>query len=158
MQYKTARYTFARPLEIGALLGGLSSQKQKIFFEIGESLGIAYQIQDDALDIFGDESKIKKNTLDDIREGQQTLITDYFYKKASTGDILLFEKFLGRNFSKEEGVVVKELLHSYQVDLYMKKEAQKFFTEASSLVSTCSYRKNTVDLLSQFIKLIAMRA
>lgn len=158
MQYKTARYTFARPFEIGALLGGLSAEKQAPFFALGEALGIAYQIQDDALDIFGDEVKIKKNTFDDMREGQQTLATEYFYKKASQKDLQLFEQFFGKDFSKEEGSVLKSLLHTYAVDAYLQKEAQKFFAVAEESVSTAPYRKTTKELLVTFIDMVALRA
>jgi geranylgeranyl diphosphate synthase type I len=74
IRYKTARYTIARPVQLGAALGGASSSLKEALFSFGEPLGIAFQLRDDLLDLFGDESLTGKPIGGDIKEGKQTLL------------------------------------------------------------------------------------
>lgn len=64
--YKTARYSFARPLLAGAQLAGADARQQSLVMQLGEELGIAYQIRDDLLDIL--ESETDKTTFADVQE------------------------------------------------------------------------------------------
>ena len=61
--------------ELGALLGGENKEDVHHLFEFGLNLGLAFQIQDDFLEIFGDESTMGKTLGSDIREGKQTALT-----------------------------------------------------------------------------------
>ena len=61
--------------ELGALLGGVNKEDAHHLFEFGLNLGLAFQIQDDFLEIFGDESTMGKSLGSDIREEKQTAIT-----------------------------------------------------------------------------------
>ncbi len=61
--------------ELGALLGGRNKEEAHHLFEFGLNLGLAFQIQDDFLEIFGDESTMGKSLGSDIREGKQTALT-----------------------------------------------------------------------------------
>ena len=61
--------------ELGALLGGVNKEDAHHLFEFGLNLGLAFQIQDDFLEIFGDESTMGKSLGSDIREGKQTALT-----------------------------------------------------------------------------------
>ncbi len=80
--YKTARYTFSLPMIAGALLAGQNTQTQDHLGEIGKSLGIIFQIRDDALGLFGDESELGKPICSDLREGKQTLYYLALIRKA----------------------------------------------------------------------------
>ncbi len=60
---KTAFYSFARPLSTGAILAGANQYQTNRLFQSGINLGRAFQIKDDILGIFGDESKIGKSSL-----------------------------------------------------------------------------------------------
>jgi geranylgeranyl diphosphate synthase type I len=103
---KTARYTFRRPLEIGLTLRNEKVDKNtvKIYSEIGENLGIIFQIDDDLLDIFGDEKKLNKKTFQDIESNQATLIS--FYLK----DNKTFKSYFGKNLNNEERENLKGLI------------------------------------------------
>ena len=63
---------------IGAVLGGAHEQDAKHLYEFGKNLGIAFQLQDDVLDAFGDHSKIGKKRGGDILQNKKT----YLYIKA----------------------------------------------------------------------------
>ncbi len=72
--YKTARYTFALPLMAGALIAGAPATEQRRLCELGERLGVIFQVRDDELGIFGSEKEIGKPVGSDIREGKKTLL------------------------------------------------------------------------------------
>lgn len=64
----------ATALRIGALLAGANEQEQLTLYEIGYHLGIAFQIEDDLLDCYGDEKTFGKAIGGDIREGKKTYL------------------------------------------------------------------------------------
>jgi len=71
---KTAQYTFAGPLKIGGILAGADEAQLKRFEDYGMPVGIAFQLQDDILGMFGTEEKTGKPADDDIKEGKNTLL------------------------------------------------------------------------------------
>lgn len=73
-KYKTAKYTFESPLEIGAILAGAKKKALTLLSEYAIACGIAFQIQDDLLDIFGETKDTGKISGNDIKEGKQTLL------------------------------------------------------------------------------------
>lgn len=74
---KTASYTFVRPMQIGMALANVSNELEKFCDELGRALGIAFQIQDDILDITADAATAKKTPLNDLRDRQHTYLTQY---------------------------------------------------------------------------------
>lgn len=66
----------AASLEMGAILGGATPGNCKHLYEFGKNLGIAFQIQDDYLDAFGDPEKFGKEVGGDIRQNKKTF---YYY-------------------------------------------------------------------------------
>ncbi|MFZ2071387.1 MAG: polyprenyl synthetase family protein [Halobacteriota archaeon] len=71
---KTATYTIEGPLQIGAMLAGAEDKDLLIMSDYGTPLGLAFQIQDDILGLFGAEEQIGKPVGSDIREGKKTLL------------------------------------------------------------------------------------
>jgi geranylgeranyl diphosphate synthase type II len=74
---KTAVYSFEKPLQAGAALAGADDDVIELLGEVGRCLGIAYQIVDDLLGVFGDERETGKTTLGDLREGKRTVPIAY---------------------------------------------------------------------------------
>jgi geranylgeranyl diphosphate synthase type II len=73
---KTSVYSFALPLQAGAVLAGAPQTALDGGGEVGRSLGIAFQLVDDLLGVFGDGAETGKSTSNDLRSGKQTpLIT-----------------------------------------------------------------------------------
>lgn len=64
----------AASLEMGAVIGGASEGNRKHLYEFGRNLGIAFQIQDDYLDAFGDPQKFGKDVGGDIRQNKKTFL------------------------------------------------------------------------------------
>lgn len=74
---KTAAYSFAGPLSAGAILAGAGGDALAALDEYGRMLGIAFQLGDDLLGVFGDESLTGKSVVGDLRQGKETSLIAY---------------------------------------------------------------------------------
>lgn len=72
----------AASLEMGAILGGAGEGNCRHLYEFGKNLGIAFQVQDDYLDAFGDPEKFGKETGGDIRQNKKTFLLLYALQHA----------------------------------------------------------------------------
>jgi geranylgeranyl diphosphate synthase type I len=73
-RYKTAAYTVERPLHLGAAMAGADEATITALRRYGTDLGIAFQLRDDVLGVFGDPAVTGKPAGDDLREGKLTLL------------------------------------------------------------------------------------
>jgi len=73
-RFKTAAYTVERPLQLGAALAGAGPATITALRSYGTDVGIAFQLRDDLLGVFGDPSVTGKPAGDDLLEGKRTLL------------------------------------------------------------------------------------
>lgn len=85
-QNKTARYTLEGPIKIGLSLAGAQQELVTHFSGYSLPLGIAFQIQDDILGVFGNEAKLGKPVGSDIQEGKLTLLVAYALARGSAAE------------------------------------------------------------------------
>jgi geranylgeranyl diphosphate synthase, type I len=71
---KSGRYSVARPLELGALLAGIAPGRTHELLAVGDALGVAFQLRDDLLGVFGDPAVTGKPAGSDLVEGKRTLL------------------------------------------------------------------------------------
>ena len=74
MLFKTAKYSIEAPLLIGAAFAGASSKKRHTLSNFAIPLGLAFQMRDDVLGVYGDPSVTGKPAGDDLREGKRTVL------------------------------------------------------------------------------------
>lgn len=109
--YKTASYTFTLPMLIGAQLANVSVADQMHVREFGRNLGIAFQLRDDIIGVFGDEAETGKTTTGDVREGKRTYMIEQFCLLASEQQRVLFDRYFGdHSISTDEVSRIRELL------------------------------------------------
>lgn len=72
--YKSAKYSMEAPLLIGASLAGAAREQLEDLSSFGLPLGIAFQLRDDILGVFGDSEVTGKPSGDDLREGKRTVL------------------------------------------------------------------------------------
>jgi geranylgeranyl diphosphate synthase, type I len=102
-EYKTAKYTIEGPLHLGAILAGATDSILESFSEYAVPLGIAFQIQDDILGVFGDEEKLGKPVGSDIESGKQTLLVAKAMEKINRKQKNILESTLGKkNLTRNE--------------------------------------------------------
>jgi len=95
---KTCWYSFIHPCRIGALIarGAAAASDLGAFDRFGYLLGAAFQIQDDVLNLIGDEEKYGKEIGGDLWEGKRTLILAHLFERASDPDRDRLRAFLGK--------------------------------------------------------------
>lgn len=71
---KSARYSIEQPLALGAALAGADADQLRALRAFGHPVGMAFQLRDDVLGVFGDESVTGKPAGDDLREGKRTVL------------------------------------------------------------------------------------
>lgn len=74
---KSARYSVEQPLLIGAAIAGADDTQRDALSRFGHPIGLAFQLRDDVLGVFGDSTVTGKPSGDDLREGKRTLLVAY---------------------------------------------------------------------------------
>ena len=74
MIFKSAKYTIERPLHLGASMAGANDEQLKTLTHYAIPLGVAFQLRDDVLGVFGDPQTTGKPAGDDVREGKRTML------------------------------------------------------------------------------------
>jgi geranylgeranyl diphosphate synthase type I len=95
-EYKTARYTIERPLHLGAALAGFpDGPVPAAFSAYGLPLGVAFQLRDDILGVFGDPAQTGKPASDDVREGKRTVLLAIARARAGAVQARVIDERLG---------------------------------------------------------------
>jgi geranylgeranyl diphosphate synthase, type I len=111
VRLKSARYTIERPLQLGAALAG--SGEMEALSAYGLPLGVAFQLRDDILGVFGDPAATGKPAGDDLREGKRTVLVALALDRADTVQAKTVRTLLGDPALDAAGV---ETLRSVIVD------------------------------------------
>ena len=108
---KTATYTLFAPCMCGALLcGKVSKEKATAIEKYAEYMGISFQIKDDLLGLFGNETVIGKNGDADIAEGKKSLLVSHFDKVATADQKRQFYDIYGKGMpAAEEAETIRKL-------------------------------------------------
>jgi len=103
-EYKTARYTIERPLHLGAALAGFpDGPVPAAFSAYGLPLGVAFQLRDDILGVFGDPAQTGKPASDDVREGKRTVLLAIARARAGAAQARVIDERLGDPGLDEQG-------------------------------------------------------
>lgn len=84
--YKTASYTVSRPLQLGAAAGADRPDVHSVFHALGTDIGVAFQLRDDVLGVFGDPAVTGKPSGDDLRSGKRTVLLAEAVERAEQSD------------------------------------------------------------------------
>jgi len=117
--------------EGGAILGGGIKEEIKALDEYGESIGLAFQIRDDYLDMSSDEGTLGKDIGNDIRNGKKTLIAVRSISYATGDDKKLLDKIFGNKGASEQEVKrVYNLFKDMKSIEYAKNTALEYSIKA----------------------------
>ena len=121
---KTAVYSFECPLRAGAVLAGAGEDVVDALGAFGRDIGIAYQVVDDLLGVFGAEHETGKTTLGDLREGKRTVLIAH---ATTTPEWLSIEPFIGKSdLTEEEAATVRDLLEESGSREFTERIAQEY--------------------------------
>ncbi len=105
---KTAVYSFECPLQAGAILAGAGEDVVGTLADFGREIGIAYQIVDDLLGVFGSEAETGKTTVGDLREGKRTVLIAYATSTREWASVA--HLFGSPDLTEEDAAVLREML------------------------------------------------
>lgn len=93
--YKSARYSVQQPLLIGAALAGADDAQRDVLARFGHGVGLAFQLRDDVLGVFGDAAVTGKPSGDDLREGKRTVLVAFTREAVDADDRADLDRMLG---------------------------------------------------------------
>ena len=107
VEFKSARYTVERPLQLGAALAGQTPGGdpaiERACRGYGIPVGVAFQLRDDVLGVFGDPALTGKPAIDDLREGKRTVLVAIARERSGAAGRELLDRLLGDRLLDEAG-------------------------------------------------------
>jgi geranylgeranyl diphosphate synthase type I len=147
LEWKTAHYTILNPLCVGMALAGAGCDDTNAIRDYALNTGRAFQITDDIIGIFGDDSQTGKSNMDDIKEGKRTLLTLYALEHASPGDRNKLLAALGNeSITEAEFAEVKRIITDTGALQSAREAAQNYAGEALKALDAYAERWNTSNV------------
>jgi geranylgeranyl diphosphate synthase type II len=143
----------AASLQTGAMLGGATQRNQEKIYEFGRKLGLAFQVQDDYLDAFGDPEKFGKQVGGDILANKKTFLLIHALETADSQQRNQLEELLNTSPSDK----VQQVLNLYKqtgVDAWAISLKQRFLQESLQAlddIAVLTNRKQPLIELAQYL-------
>ena len=133
-------------LKMGAIIGGASKKDTEQLYEFGRNIGIAFQIKDDLLDVFGDTNKFGKQLGGDIIANKKTCL---YLKAISLSDgekkMDLVNLYSSETINPTEKVEnVKHLYETLEIEQHINELINEFYDKAMLHLNTI--QKDTTEL------------
>ena len=155
--FKTANYTFASPLTLGATLGGAEINQVKKIHAYGMLLGRAFQIKDDIIGIFGKENQTGKPSYTDIKEAKRTLLIYAAFNQANKKDKLAIKNILEADHVKKTDLATmqKIIIESGALS-YAQNQIKYLYSQAIKQTSGLIMKRSYLQTLDSFCKKILL--
>ena len=158
-ELKTSWYTLIGPLELGLILGRADEELLETFKEAGKDLGIAFQIRDDILGIYGASETTGKSVVSDIEEGKKTVLTSYFEAKASYYNKEEFHSIYGKGKCDSSGAeVIGRLLEESGARGFAEGLCREYTDKAVELINKTDISERYREVLFGLIEYMNDRA
>ncbi len=159
---KTSWYTVASPCRLGAIVAGSQESVLAKLRDFGLKLGVAFQIQDDALNLVGDQKKYGKAKSDDILEGKRTLILLHLLGNVSPSEKKKLISIMNKQRSEKtlaDMAYVLSLMERHDAIGYARKRAFELMKEAVGILRSITWTgdREAVALLEKFARFAVER-
>ncbi len=146
----------AASLQMGAVLGGAGERNQQLLYEFGRKLGLAFQVQDDYLDAFGDPGKFGKQPGGDIKSNKKTFLLIHALE---TLDAAGKEQLYQLMKSGDEGKVaaVLDIFKRCKVDEWAEALKEKYIKEAFEHLEDIAVLSKRKEPIRQLAVLLTQR-
>ncbi|MEU6894668.1 polyprenyl synthetase family protein [Streptomyces sp. NPDC046557] len=157
---KTARYTVERPMALGAALAGADAATAAALGAAGRCAGVAFQLCDDLLGVFGDPEVTGKPAGDDIRAGKNTYLVALALSLAAsgpdTGALRLLDRSLGDRSLTEDGLAgVREVLRATGAVARVERRIRRLTVTAERHVSRAELHGPAASTLVRLLREVA---
>jgi geranylgeranyl diphosphate synthase, type I len=135
---KSSYYTFINPILMGAAMAGEYSESlSESVVNFGLPAGLAFQLQDDLLGMFGDSNKTGKPNMDDLREGKWTLLVVYALELANDKDKAKIIAELGNpNLISDNFLSIRNIIEACGAKAKVEQEAELATKKALALLES----------------------
>lgn len=143
----------AASLKMGAILGGAGERNQNLLYEFGKKLGLAFQVQDDYLDAFGDPDKFGKQVGGDILANKKTFLLIHALETTSDSQKKELKKLTQDNSPDKVGRTL-QVFRDCKVDEWALQLKNKFLDQAYEHledIAVLSKRKEPLKELAGFL-------
>lgn len=155
---KTASYTIEGPLTLGAILAGADEKTLKDLSAYALPLGVAFQIRDDVLGIFGSEKELGKEIGLDIQEGKKTLLLIKALELGTPEQKTFLKKILGKkNISSGEIKNFQEIMIRSGALRYVEKLALNLVAAAKKSLAKADINLEAKDFLLSIAEYMVLR-
>ena len=143
----------------GGIVAEANDLNTNLLYEIGLNLGIAFQLEDDLLDCFGDQEKFGKKIGGDIIEKKKTLLYLFTNSNLEPEKKLEFENIFNSNeIAESEKINSIKLFYETSGALkYVKNKVKVYFDKADQLINKLELDNDTKRKLNQFSKTLLNR-
>ena len=143
----------------GGIAAETNTSNTDLLYRIGLNLGIAFQLEDDLLDCFGDQEKFGKKIGGDILEKKKTLLYLFTYSKLESEKKLEFENIFNSNEIEESEKInsIKSFYETSGALEYLKNKVKVYFNEAEMLIDKLELDNDTKKKLNLFCKTLLNR-
>jgi geranylgeranyl pyrophosphate synthase len=129
--HKTAQYTFYLPFQVACILTNQDEGVLSLVHKVAGPIGLAYQMRDDYLGIFGNTSQTGKPITSDVREGKQTLYYALMQSMCSAGDLADLDQLYGNPRATEEDVYrIREICNRSGATEAVEEQIQDHYNKA----------------------------
>ncbi len=136
------------PCAGGAIVGGAAEGEVSLAYKFGEQLGIAYQMQDDILDLVGDERSLGKPVFTDMRGGKKNIVLIHALKNCSEEERDFLNRLFGRHdYEQEEITGARAIFRKYGSIDYSLGKVSGHLTEAKRSLKSLRENKASKALL-----------
>ena len=151
---KKTSVLIASSMKMGGIINELESSELDILYDIGLNLGIAFQIQDDYLDLFGEEKIIGKRVGQDVVNNKKTALHHLFINTASKTQLSKYNDYISISTDNVKIDKIKSLFIESDVENSLKKLIQDYSNNATSDIESLhpKFPKNSnLILLSELL-------
>ena len=151
---KKTSVLIASSIKMGGIINELDKDELNCLYDIGLNLGIAFQIQDDYLDLFGDEKIIGKKVGLDVINNKKTALHHLFVNKASKTELSKYQDYMLLKNNDEKVEKIKSLLSKNNTDKSLKNLVEDYSNKADSIIQNLNPefdKRPNLILLSEFL-------
>jgi geranylgeranyl diphosphate synthase type I len=150
---KTAHYTFAAPLLLGAMAAGADRRELSYLYDCGISLGRAFQIRDDMLDMFATEKDTGKSAMTDLKESKKTLLLWHAYRRSGRRERAFMSRILlKKHKSAGELSRIRRIVRASGAVAACEEEISALLSESEKILTSLRMRRRYKSALLDYTR------
>lgn len=156
---KTASYSFESPLLTGALLADAPAEDARHLQDFARHAGIAFQLTDDVLGVFGNDTETGKSNTSDLEEGKMTLMLQHALREASDGDRAFILENCGQGaIGDETAERIRDIIRETGAKDHIERLAAEEITTALDALHDVNLNRTAYDRLSEIVTTMVNRS